>query len=86
MASMAPQPYLREADDGTYELVVPSALGQSHVLPYCFHTEEDAKRWLSSRKGQEKMMSLAGQIENAAARLVAGVHSDVKPSRIEAIR
>ncbi|WP_127076947.1 hypothetical protein [Rhodomicrobium lacus] len=55
---MAPKPYLREADDGTFELVVPAAFGRVHVLPYCFHTEEDATRWLTSRKGKERLVSL----------------------------
>ncbi len=55
---MSSLPYLRAADDGTYELVVPGAKGRVHVLPYCFHTEEDALRWLSSRKGREHIMKL----------------------------
>ena len=58
---MATQPYLRTADDGTYELVVPAGKGRIHVLPYCFHTEEDAIRWLSTRKGRQ-------HIENLSAR------------------
>ena len=55
---MSTQPYLREADDGTYELVVPGARGRFHVLPYCFHTEEDAMRWLASRKGMEHIRKI----------------------------
>ena len=50
---MASEPYLRPAGDGTFELLVPSAGGAVHVLPYCFHTEEDAANWLASRKGRE---------------------------------
>jgi hypothetical protein len=57
---MSTQPYLRAADDGTYELVVPSGKGRAHVLPYCFHTEEDAMTWLSSRKGREVIRKLSG--------------------------
>ncbi len=49
---MSSQPYLRVVDDGTYELLVPSR-GSVHILPYCFHTEEDAARWLATRKGRE---------------------------------
>ena len=50
---MSSQPYLRAADDGTYELLVPFGKGSVHILPYCFHTEEDAANWLASRKGRE---------------------------------
>ncbi len=49
---MSSQPYLRVVDDGTYELLVPSR-GSVHILPYCFHTEEDAAIWLATRKGRE---------------------------------
>ena len=52
---MSSQPYLRAADDGTYELLVPFGKGSVHILPYCFHTEEDAVNWLASRKGREQM-------------------------------
>ncbi len=55
---MSTQPYLRIADDGTYELVVPAGKGRLHILPYCFHTEEDAMRWLSSRKGREQISKI----------------------------
>jgi hypothetical protein len=48
------QPYLRAVDDGTYELLVPSR-GSVHILPYCFHTEEDAASWLATRKGREQI-------------------------------
>ena len=55
---MSSQPYLRNADDGTYELVVPEGKGRVHILPYCFHTEEDAMKWLSSRKGREQISKI----------------------------
>ena len=55
---MAFEPYLRPAGDGTLELLVPSVEGTVHVLPYCFHTEEDAANWLASRKGREYMRRL----------------------------
>jgi hypothetical protein len=57
---MSSKPYLRAADDGTYELVVPSARGRTHILPYCFHTEEDAMTWLASLKGREVIRKLSG--------------------------
>ena len=52
---MSFKPYLRAANDGTFELLVPSAGGHVQVLPYCFHTEEDAVNWLASRKGREQI-------------------------------
>jgi hypothetical protein len=52
---MSFEPYLRAADDGTFELLVPSAGGAVHVLPYCFHTEEDAADWLATRKGSARI-------------------------------
>lgn len=55
---MSSKPYLRMTDDGTYELVVPEDKGMLHILPYCFHTEEDAVNWLSSRKGRELISKL----------------------------
>ncbi len=58
---MASQPYLRTADDGTYELVVPAGKGRVHILPYCFHTEEDAMRWISSRKGREQISKISAR-------------------------
>ncbi len=58
---MSSQPYLRIADDGTYELVVPAGKGRVHILPYCFHTEEDAMKWLSTRKGREQVSKLSGR-------------------------
>ena len=50
---MSSHPYLRAADDGTYELLVPFGKSSVHILPYCFHTQEDAANWLASRKGRE---------------------------------
>ncbi len=58
---MTSQPYLRAADDGTFELVVPAGKGRVHILPYCFHTEEDAMRWLSSRKGREQISKISSR-------------------------
>jgi hypothetical protein len=68
---MSTKPYLRAADDGTYELVVPSAKGRMHILPYCFHTEEDAMTWLSSRKGKEVIRKLSGLQSQVYAASVA---------------
>jgi hypothetical protein len=59
---MAFEPYLRTADDGTYELLVPSP-GGVHILPYCFHTEEDAANWLSSRKGREQIKQIRARYQ-----------------------
>jgi len=56
---MSFQPYLRAADDGTYELLVPFGKGSVHILPYCFHTEEDAADWLASRKGRELIQHIS---------------------------
>ncbi len=64
---MATKPYLRAADDGTYELIVTSGKGRVHVLPYCFHTEEDAMIWLSSRKGREAIRKLGAHVQPAYA-------------------
>jgi hypothetical protein len=58
---MASQPYLRMADDGTYELAVPAGKGRVHILPYCFHTEEDAAKWLATRKGREQVNKISGR-------------------------
>ncbi len=55
---MSSKPYLRVADDGTFELLVPSGTGFIHVLPYCFHTEEDAANWLASRKGKQSIQQI----------------------------
>ena len=57
------QPYLRAADDGTYEVVVPAGMGRDHILPYCFHTEEDALRWLSTRKGREQIRQIGLRVQ-----------------------
>lgn len=62
---MAFEPYLRPAGDGTYELLVPSAGGAVHVLPYCFHTEEDAANWLATRKGREHIRKIRGRYNRA---------------------
>ncbi len=56
-------PYLRAAGDGTYELLVPSPSGAFHVLPYCFHTEEDAADWLASRKGRDQIRKIQKRYE-----------------------
>ena len=58
-------PYLRSAGDGTFELLVPSASGAVHVLPYCFHTEEEAASWIASRKGRERIRKVRGRYERA---------------------
>ena len=55
---MSSQPYLRAADDGTYELLIPFDEDSVHVLPYCFHTAEDAVKWLASRKGREQIQHI----------------------------
>jgi hypothetical protein len=55
---MSIEPYLRAAGDGTYELVVPSKGGKVHVLPYCFHSNEDAVNWLATPKGRERIEKL----------------------------
>lgn len=62
---MAFEPYLRPAGDGTFELLVPSAGGGVHVLPYCFHTEEDAASWLASRKGRERIRKIRVRLDKA---------------------
>ena len=56
--TMSFEPFLRAAGDGTFELLVPSADGAVHVLPYCFHSEEDAGNWLTSRKGREQIRKI----------------------------
>ncbi len=63
---MSSQPYLRAADDGTYELLVPFGKGAVHILPYCFHTEEDAANWLASRKGRELIQRIHPKAEKTA--------------------
>ncbi|MGO8953786.1 MAG: hypothetical protein ACLPWS_00730 [Rhodomicrobium sp.] len=62
---MSFEPYLRAAGDGTLELLVPSAGGAVHVLPYCFHTEEDAANWLASRKGRERIRQIRSRYEKS---------------------
>ena len=64
---MASQPYLRTADDGTYELVIPAGKGRVHILPYCFHTEEDAMKWLATRKGREQINKISGRSQTRFA-------------------
>jgi hypothetical protein len=56
---MSFDPYLRMANDGTYELLVPSAGGSVHVLPYC------------SRKGQEQLRKIRHRYERNNRRLKA---------------
>ena len=56
---MSFEPFLRAADDGTFELLVPFGKGSVHILPYCFHTEEDAANWLASRKGRELIQHIS---------------------------
>ncbi|MGO9984232.1 MAG: hypothetical protein ACLPIX_08490 [Rhodomicrobium sp.] len=60
---MSFEPFLRAAGDGTFELLVPSATGAVHVLPYCFHTKEDAASWLASRKGCEQIRKIRSRYE-----------------------
>jgi hypothetical protein len=55
---MSIKPYLRAVGDGTYELVVQSKGGRLHVLPYCFHSNEDAVNWLATPKGREQIEKL----------------------------
>ena len=62
---MSFEPYLRAAGDGTFELLVPSAGGAVHILPYCFHTEEDAADWLASRKGREQIKKIRSRYERS---------------------
>ncbi len=62
---MAFEPYLRPAGDGTFELLVPSSGGAFHVLPYCFHSEEDAADWLASRKGREQIRKIRSRYERS---------------------
>ncbi len=62
---MSFDPYLRAAGDGTLELLVPSAGGAVHVLPYCFHTEDDAANWLASRKGREQIRKIRSRYERS---------------------
>ena len=68
---MTSQPYLRAADDGTYELLVPFAKDSVHILPYCFHTVEDAANWLASRKGREIVQHIRPKGEGTRPALYA---------------
>jgi hypothetical protein len=58
---MSSEPYLQAAKDGTFELVIPANKGPLYVLPYCFHSEEDAMTWLSSRKGREHLKKISAR-------------------------
>jgi len=60
---MFSQSHLRAADDETYELLIPFGKGSVHILPYCFHSEEDAANWLASRKGQEQIQTFARKVK-----------------------
>jgi hypothetical protein len=64
---MFSQPYLRAASDGTYELLIPLGKDSIHILPYCFHTEEDAANWLASRKGREQIQLIRPKGEKTGA-------------------
>ena len=79
---MPSHPYLRAADDGTYELLVPSR-GSVHILPYCFHTEDDAANWLASRKGREQIQHIHAKCEKTGrvSRVYAPSDSVYKPAR-----
>lgn len=67
LSSMASLPYLRAAGDGTYELLVPLDRGVVHVLPYCFHTEQDAAIWLGTRKGHEQIQQVRLNLRSGSA-------------------
>jgi hypothetical protein len=60
---MLSQPYIRAADDGTYELLVPFEMGTIHILPYCFHTADEAEKWVKSRKGREHLQKLSARYQ-----------------------
>jgi hypothetical protein len=59
------EPYLRLTGDGTFELLVPSASSAVHVLPYRFHSEEDAANWLASRKGCQRIRKTRSRYERS---------------------
>ena len=85
---MSSQPYLRAADDGTYELLVPFGKGAVHILPYCFHTEEDAANWLASRKGRELILHMRPKGEKTRSSqpsLYAPNEAGDVPKRIESL-
>jgi hypothetical protein len=69
MSSIPSQPYLRVAGDGTYELLVPLGRG-FHILPYCFHSKQDATIWLATRKGRERIHQVRQKIRNRSASAV----------------
>ena len=73
---MSTQPYLRAADDGTYELLVPSR-GSVHILPYCFHTEDDAANWIASRKGREQIQHIHAKCEKTGR--ISRVYGNCSP-------
>jgi len=85
---MFSQPYLRAADDGTYELLVPFGKGSVHILPYCFHTAEDAANWLASRKGRELIQHIRPKAEKTGTyvpSLYASNEAGDVPKRIESL-
>ena len=50
------QPFLRQAGDGTYEIVIPLAdCSLPLILPYSFSSEDDGLLWLQSRKGSARI-------------------------------
>ena len=71
LSAMPSRPYLRAAGDGTYELLVPMGRGLVQILPYCFHTEQDAAIWLATRKGREHIQQVRQKIRNRSASAVA---------------
>jgi len=85
---MSSEPYLRAADDGTYELLVPFGKGSVHILPYCFHTAEDAANWLASRKGRELIQHIRPKAEKTGTYLpplYASNEAGDFPKRIESL-
>ena len=60
---MFSRPYIRAADDGTFELLVPFEMGSVHILPYCFHTADEAEKWVKSRKGRELLRKLRARFQ-----------------------
>ena len=60
---MLSPPFIRAADDGTYELLVPFEMGRVHILPYCFHTADEAEKWVKSRKGRELLRKLRARFQ-----------------------
>ena len=72
---MSIEPYLRAAGDGTHELVVSSKGGRVHVLPYCFHSSEEAVDWLATPKGRQ----MIEKVHNVS-RWRKTAHSPAEPS------